>query len=249
MIETSGSSPAFAPEADGQETMDAAATEGNGPPAERHNVVREKVRIRFRKFGGLRFIGHNDLLRCFHRLLRRTGLKVRHSQGFHPMPRVSSPLALPLGVVGSDEVIEVEFEDDLPLEEIRAKLIEQAVPGLDFVSFARLPVSTKTEVVGVEYVCELPVSVADGIAPAIAALLAADAWPLVRKTPGKPDRRIDLKRWIRDVRLLGRELTFDVAVENGTTARPEELFGALQLGDALADGLVLQRTRVRLRNE
>ena len=34
-------------------------------------MVRRRVRIRFRKEGDLRWIGHLDLLRCWERLLRR----------------------------------------------------------------------------------------------------------------------------------------------------------------------------------
>jgi len=34
-------------------------------------MVRDKVRIRFRKCGDMRLVSHHDLMRCFERMLRR----------------------------------------------------------------------------------------------------------------------------------------------------------------------------------
>lgn len=262
MIEVSGSSIVDSEPAEALVALDPAAAPLDGPalnldaagsgksPGSRPNEVREKVRIRFRKFDGLRFIGHNDLLRCFHRLIRRTGLKIRHSQGFHPMPRISSPLALPLGVVGCEEVLEFEFEDDLPLETIRLKIAEQTVPGLEVVGMERLPTSTRTEVVEVEYACELPEEIdADAIGKSIQLLLDSATYPVARRTPGKPERQVDLRQWVRTAELSDRQLRFVIAVTNGTTARPEELLTAIGLDGLTADGAIVRRSRVRLKGE
>src|SRR5438105_3020017 len=97
-------------------------------------MVRHRARIRFRKQGDLRLIGHQDLMRVWERLFRRSGLKLRMSEGFHPRLKMSFPSALALGVEGSDEVLEVEFEHDdsqfLATDELAAKLAQHAPPGL-----------------------------------------------------------------------------------------------------------------------
>ena len=78
-------------------------------------MVRPRVRIRFCKQGDLRLIGHRDLMRCLERLFRRAGLALAMSQGFHPKPRVTFPLALAVGIEGLDEVMELELtESPLP---------------------------------------------------------------------------------------------------------------------------------------
>ena len=63
-------------------------------------MVRPRVRIRFSKQGDLRLIGHRDLMRCLERLFRRAGLALGMSQGFHPKPRMTFPLALAVGIEG-----------------------------------------------------------------------------------------------------------------------------------------------------
>ena len=67
-------------------------------------MIRVRVRMRFRKQDELRLISHHDLLRTFERWLRRAGLPLRRSEGFHPKPKLSFPLAMALGIAGLDEV-------------------------------------------------------------------------------------------------------------------------------------------------
>ncbi|MFM7515090.1 MAG: TIGR03960 family B12-binding radical SAM protein, partial [Cyanobium sp.] len=59
-----------------------------------------RLRIGFAKTGSLALISHLDLLRLLERALRRTGLPVSFTGGFHPLPRLQVALALPLGVEG-----------------------------------------------------------------------------------------------------------------------------------------------------
>ena len=54
---------------------------------------------------------HRDLMRCFERLLRRAGVTLRMSQGFHPKPRMTFPSALAVGIEGTDEVMELELAE------------------------------------------------------------------------------------------------------------------------------------------
>jgi len=75
-------------------------------------MARHKVRIRFRKAGDLRMVSHHDLMRCFARMLRRAALPFRSSEGFHPKPRLSFPLSLALGIVGCEEVVDLELDED-----------------------------------------------------------------------------------------------------------------------------------------
>src|SRR5579871_4460656 len=93
-----------------------------GPP--------DKVRLRFRKGGDVRFLSHHDLMRTFERMLRRADLPFRRTQGFHPKPRLVFALSLPLGVVGLEEVVELELNDDVPPDAVRERLAAQAPPGL-----------------------------------------------------------------------------------------------------------------------
>ena len=55
-----------------------------------------KLRIKFRKFGPLRFIGHLDVMRFFQKAIRRAEIDVAYTGGFSPHQIMT--LAAPLGV-------------------------------------------------------------------------------------------------------------------------------------------------------
>ncbi len=93
-------------------------------------MLRQRIRVRFRKQGDLRWISHRDLVRVFERLMRRAGLRLGMSEGFHPKARMTFPSALALGVEGWDEVMEFELAEPLAAEEISRRLAEQAPEGL-----------------------------------------------------------------------------------------------------------------------
>src|SRR5438876_12287091 len=101
-------------------------------------MVRAKVRIRFRKTGDLRLIGHHDLMRCFERMLRRAALPLHRTEGFNPKPRLLFPLPLPLGVVGCQEVAEWELDADVSAEDVRDRLARQAPAGLEIIDAQRI---------------------------------------------------------------------------------------------------------------
>src|SRR5947209_16033599 len=111
----------------------------DSPPAPAPQRSFDKVRLRFRKGGPLRLLSHHDLLRTFTRMLRRADLPFRRTQGFNPQPRLVFALSLPLGVVGCDEVVELELDEELPPEEVHARLSRQAPAGLAILSVCRIP--------------------------------------------------------------------------------------------------------------
>ncbi len=61
-------------------------------------IVNYKLKAIFSKTGDMRFISHLDLLRLFHRALRRAGLPVTITKGFSPRIKMSIMKALKLGV-------------------------------------------------------------------------------------------------------------------------------------------------------
>src|SRR5437870_7518850 len=109
-------------------------------------MVRDKLRIRFRKYGDLRLISHHDLMRCFERMLRRAALPFHSTEGFNPKPRLVFAMPLPLGVVGCQEVAELELDAELAPEVIQDRLAHQVPPGLEILSVCRIDRKTTAQV-------------------------------------------------------------------------------------------------------
>ncbi|KAB8319154.1 DUF2344 domain-containing protein [Tolypothrix campylonemoides VB511288] len=88
----------------------------------------QRLRVWFGKLGGLALVGHLDLMRLFDRTVRRAGLPISFTGGFHPTPRISIAYALPLGVTSSGEIVDFELTQPVDVETFRQKLAE-ALPS------------------------------------------------------------------------------------------------------------------------
>jgi radical SAM-linked protein len=235
------------------ETTPAIAVACAGRTAPQHAA--QKVRIRFRKSGTLRLLSHHDLMRTSERLLRRADLPFHRSQGFHPKPRLIFALSLPLGVVGCEEVVELELDRVLPLDEIQTRLARQTPPGLDIVSVRQIPLQATAQVRRLTYAVRVPAERLPGLTPRIAEALAAGECWVDRHRPhsGQPGRRLDIRPFLADLRLHAEEesaiLEMVLLLTPAGTARPEEVLGLLGLQDLLDAGAVLERTRLELSDE
>jgi radical SAM-linked protein len=210
-------------------------------------MVCDKVRIRFQKTGNLRLVSHHDLMRCFERMLRRSVLPVHSTQGFHPKPRLVFALSLPLGVIGCEEIVELELDELLPLEEIRERLARQAPDGLIIDAIERISPKATAHVQAISYRVSLPLNSCSELPARAAAILASQQCPVERTRPEA--RVVDLRPFLRDLHVLPDSLEFDLWVTPKGTARPEEVLSLLGLDQLTADGAVVERTRLELRDE
>ena len=79
------------------------------PPRPPETPVRTHVRIRYAKEGRLVALSHLEVMHAVLRSVRRAGLPVTFSQGYHPKPRVSFGPALPVGVASTAEFLDLEL--------------------------------------------------------------------------------------------------------------------------------------------
>ncbi len=93
-----------------------------------NNAKTQRLRVWFGKLGDIALVSHLDLLRLFDRAVRRAALPISFSGGFHPSPRISIALALPLGFTSSGEIVDFELTQQVEPETFRQKLISQ-LPG------------------------------------------------------------------------------------------------------------------------
>lgn len=67
----------------------------------------ETLRLRLAKAGAARYISHLDLMRAVDRAVRRSGLPVALTEGFHPHYRIGYGPALPLGATSASEYLDL----------------------------------------------------------------------------------------------------------------------------------------------
>jgi radical SAM-linked protein len=210
-------------------------------------AARARFRIRFRKGGDLRLVSHHDLLRCFERLLRRAEVPFHSTQGYNPKPRLGFPLSLGLGIVGNQEVAELDLDEDLQAEEVCERLARQCPPGLNIVRVTRLEPKARARVRRVGYRVAVPGNHLRGLAGRCAEVLAATTCPVERTRPRR--RQFDLRPYLDSLQLQANELEIVLWITPLGSARPDEVLGLLGLGALLESGAVLERTTVELEDE
>lgn len=205
---------------------------------------RQKLRIRFRKFGDLRLISHRDLARAFERLFRRAGLPLAMSEGFHPHPRINFPSALALGIQGEAEWVEALLAEPVNEETARTRLVEHSPEGLEITDVRALDVNTpKPQVERADYEIPLPSTRSNPAQHAIIELLSKKEYLIERD--GRPVP-INLRDTLLSAQVVEDRLQFTLHAIREAQARPREILEALGLGDLESQGLWLTRTAVHL---
>lgn len=96
--------------------------------------VVQRIRVRYAKRGRLRFTSHRDIGRAVERAVRRAGLPVAFSHGYHPHPRISYAGAAPTGAASEAEYLELGLTAPLDPDAVRLALDEALPAGIDILT-------------------------------------------------------------------------------------------------------------------
>lgn len=94
----------------------------------------QKLRVRYAKRGRMRFTSTRDFQRALERAVRKAGLPMAFSAGFHPHPKISYANAAPTGAASEAEYVELGLTRVVDADEVVASLDAGLPEGLDVVS-------------------------------------------------------------------------------------------------------------------
>lgn len=98
-----------------------------------------KVRIKFAKYGAMKFIGHLDMMRYFQKAMRRAQIDIAFSEGFSPHMIMSFALPLGVGVTSEAEYMDIEIRTPISSKEAVMRLNEVMAEGVRVLSFCEIP--------------------------------------------------------------------------------------------------------------
>ncbi len=98
-----------------------------------------KARVKFAKYGAMRYVGHLDLMRFFQKAMRRAGIDVAFTEGFSPHMVMSFALPLGIGATSEAEYLDIALRKKVPSEEAVERLNRVMVEGVDVQSFREIP--------------------------------------------------------------------------------------------------------------
>ncbi len=97
------------------------------------------IRIRFAKYGCMKFISHLDVMRFFQKAIRRAGIDVCYSGGFNPHQILSFAAPLGLSQTSEGEYMDMEVNSITSLKDVVTSLNETMPEGMHIISATLLP--------------------------------------------------------------------------------------------------------------
>ncbi|GJQ60504.1 MAG: hypothetical protein SCALA701_33050 [Candidatus Scalindua sp.] len=164
-------------------------------------------------------------MKLFERAVRRAEIPVKMSEGFNPRPKIIFPLALPVGIEGTDEKLGIILFEYMPVGEVESRLKNQLPKGIQIISVVSVSNQQSSSVSEITYLVKL----GKGKVPEtekIKEFLSSDVINTQRK--GKK-LLFDIRPSIVNVTLNSESIFLDLKMTPKGMARPEEVLSCLGL--------------------
>ncbi|MCD6319291.1 MAG: DUF2344 domain-containing protein, partial [Candidatus Desulfofervidaceae bacterium] len=214
------------------------------PPATNHqspitshqllSTSHHKYRLTFSKLDEAKSFGHLELVKIFHRAFRRAGFKLVHTQGFHPLPKISFAVALPVGIESLAETMDIEIYGDYDPRSLPGRLNPHLPQGLRVLLCEEVPLNASLPLPAAQrFVVDFSALGLD--AQKIEDFQKRDSfiWQVLRN--GKV-RQVDLKKIVKRLMLKG-----DQKIDIVLLLAPQ---GSVKITEALSAILGLQKEEV-----
>jgi radical SAM family uncharacterized protein/radical SAM-linked protein len=158
------------------------------------------------KWGRQGFVGHLDTQRHLMRSLRRAGLEVVYSQGFHPKPKLSSCPPLPMGMAALEDPWEVHLLSPPSEAEVAGRL-NRALPADMEVVRAQIPqpgTPSLSRLIRAGRYAALVQAERSRVEEGLARLMAASEL-LVERTKGGQTKAVDLRPFLLHAKVIETE--------------------------------------------
>ena len=97
-----------------------------------------KVRIKFKKDGSLRFIGHLDVMRFFQKVMRRAQIPIAFTAGYNPHMIMSFASPLGIGLTSEGEYFDMELAGHISSAEAVRRMNAVTAEGMEVISFRQI---------------------------------------------------------------------------------------------------------------
>jgi len=207
------------------------------------------VLIKFRVRGALRFVSHAEMLKVFQRACVRAGIKIQHSQGFNPRPRLSLPLPRPVGIESDDDLLCLRVYKSTGAQEqkstsdlctfIKTKLSEQLPEGVELLSVEVPEAKSTPQPRCVTYVLAVRPEYVDNRLKATIKYLSERKHIIVERTiyaeklkienRKSQIKEVDVRPFLKSVELDDRSIMVECKFTSAGSIRTEEIMKLLEI--------------------
>ena len=184
-----------------------------------------KVRIKFRKYGALRFIGHLDVMRFFQKVMRRAEIPIAFTGGYSPHMIMSFASPLGIGMTSDWEYFDIELTETVSSEEAVRRMNAEMVEGIEVVSFRQIAEEKKMTGMAIVAAADYLVSLKKGILPAdwkeqVDIFMAQTEIRIVKQTK-RSEKEIDIRQLIYQIEVRGNGIYMQLAAGSTENLKPE----------------------------
>lgn len=183
-----------------------------------------KIRIKFSKYGPVKFIGHLDVMRYFQKAIRRAEIDIAYSEGFSPHQIMSFAAPLSVGHTSEGEYFDIEVNTFTSEEELKKRLQAVMVEGIDIIKVQLLPEGEGNAMASVEAASYLvtfreSTDLPAGWKDALTSFYMQPSIPVVKKTK-KGEKEINLKDSIYQLKIREDGIYMLLDASSGGNIKP-----------------------------
>ena len=190
-----------------------------------------KARIKFRKYGVMKFIGHLDVMRFFQKMMRRADVPIAFTGGFSPHMVMSFANPLGVGVTSDGEYFDIELSEEIDMQAAVERMNAVSVEGIDIVNM--VPISDDKKQTGMSIVAAADYisNVKHGTFPEgwqekVAGFMEQPEILIVKATK-KSEKEVDIKPMIYQFEIRTEGVYMQVATGSVENLKPELVMQAL----------------------
>ena len=190
-----------------------------------------KARIKFRKYGVMKFIGHLDVMRFFQKVMRRADIPIAFTGGFSPHMIMSFANPLGVGLTSDGEYFDIELSEEVDMKAAVERMNEVMVEGIDVVNM--VPISDDKKQTGMSIVAAADYlsTLKKGTFPKdwkerISAFMEQETISIVKKTK-KSEKEVDIKPMIYQLEVRDESVYMQLATGSVENLKPELVMQAL----------------------
>ncbi len=190
-----------------------------------------KARIKFRKYGCMKFIGHLDVMRFFQKVMRRADIPIAFTGGFSPHMIMSFANPLGVGVTSDGEYFDIELTQEIDMNAAVDRMNQVMVEGIDIVNM--VPISDDKKQTGMSIVAAADYlstvkynGFPEGWQEKGSKFMEQPEINIVKKTK-KSEKEVDIKPMIYKFEVRDESVYMQVATGSVENLKPELVMQAL----------------------
>ena len=184
-----------------------------------------KARIKFRKYGAMKFIGHLDIMRFFQKVMRRADIPIAFTGGYSPHMIMSFANPLGVGLTSDGEYFDIELAEPIDFHATVERMNATMVEGIEVVNMTEISDDKKRTgmsiVAAADYLSHAKNNgFPEGWKEKAAAFLEQPQILIVKKTK-KSEKEVDIKPMIYQFEVQGEDIYIQVATGSVENLKPE----------------------------